>query len=253
MTPGEPECAGLYLRSTAASVTFPDSADGVPGQAQGHASWVSLRRAREILRLMLLPSQVETAMRAVDAMAVTGEPPTWAAAAAKWPRHLRHVLATTARVDRDAFVALLVLMRHSARKELVAGLKADFTAALALPGDVSVTGGAFGPRQLSRAQFAGAAAGVLPGLLTRQQLDGLYDQGVTLARAAAASAARDGSSSARRASRADEDDDEDDDGRHPLGNRAQAAESAEAVAGWGSGTWVAAMVALAQHLLPATE
>jgi hypothetical protein len=270
MTPGEPDSAGAYLRSTATNVSFPDSGDGVPGQAHGHTSWVSLRRARELIRLLLLPDQADDAARAVDAMAVTGEPPTWAAAAAKWPRHLRRVLGSTARVDRDAFVALLVLLRHGARKELVAGLKEDFAAAAAAPDALALALGPAsaaylqraaappGPRRLTRPQFAAAASCVFPGLLSQPQLDALFDQGVALAAAAAAAAA---AAQGEATGDGDADGDGGDDGRagnlrpasaglrRPSGRRGSEDGGVGDVGGWTSATFVAAMVALGQHLL----
>jgi hypothetical protein len=56
------------------AVTFPDSADMVPGSLQGYPPWVSVLRAQDVARLLLLPKDVPTAFKAINEVAVKGLP-----------------------------------------------------------------------------------------------------------------------------------------------------------------------------------
>ena len=55
-------------------MTFPDSPDMVPGSLQGYPPWVSVTRAQDVARLLLLPKDVPTAFKAINEAAVKGLP-----------------------------------------------------------------------------------------------------------------------------------------------------------------------------------
>jgi hypothetical protein len=217
LTPTEDMCRGLFLRSTPRNVTFPDpSIDNIPlagagggssglglsardgaaaaaaaaAEASGQFSWISLRRAREIVHLLLAhPQDQREALLAVQALSVVGPPQAYApAATAKWPPALLRLLHTTRRVDRDAFAALLVAVRERARLRSMAALVRDFEAVFAPgPGRGSGRGGAAGSGGggtgnglMDAEAFSDALRCIFPCTFTPAQLDALFVRGCQL-------------------------------------------------------------------------
>jgi hypothetical protein len=167
--PTEDATKGMYLRSTPMNVTFPDAADGVPGLTQGQPQWVSLRRAREVVRLLLLSHEQEEAMEALRSMAEWGVPAQYAGAVDKWPKHIVKLLDVTGRVDRDSLAALLVTIRERSRLEFAEELATDFAS--------------FDPLKLGMMQtadFCAAVRTLFPHLFSQPQLEALYDRGRVL-------------------------------------------------------------------------
>jgi hypothetical protein len=214
LLPTEDMCRGLFLRSTQRNVTFPDpSIDSIPlagagggssglglsardgaaaaasaaAEASGQFSWISLRRAREIVHLLLAhPQDQREALLAVQALSVVGPPQAYApAATAKWPPALLRLLNTTRRVDRDAFAALLVAVRERARLRSMAALVGDFEAVFA-PGSGRGSGrgggggGGTGNGLMDAEAFSDALRCVFPCTFTPAQLDALFVRGCQL-------------------------------------------------------------------------
>jgi hypothetical protein len=180
--PASERTRAAYLRATATAVAFPEVDTGAP-------NWLSVRRAKELARLLLLARQHDAVCRAIDAMAVTG----WAEAWDAWaiPAHVKAVMAATPRVDRDALLSLLLDMREAARRDFAVALERDFEAARAGgargrgadAGDGDADAGAVGlddepAHELDALQVRDAVLRAFPGLLSPAQGLGVFAAGL---------------------------------------------------------------------------
>lgn len=158
LTPSELPLRVLIGRTTSSNVVFPEVDDGNP-------NWVWVRRAREIIRLTLLTHEQDDALAELERMTTTGWVESWDPLSL--PTHIRKVLASAPRVDRDAFIAMLVERRERSRVAFETALREDFATF-----DTSKSG------ILSRRDFFSAIHTLFPGRLVNTQVEDVFNEGI---------------------------------------------------------------------------
>jgi len=149
----------LVQKVTGSTVVFPELEDG-------SQNWVWVRRAREIVRLLLLHHEQEEVLGRIQAASTTGWEAAWDNT--RLPGHVRNTLSAAPRVDRDALACWIVAARVRGRSEFRKALAADFATF-----DRDRSGG-LGFSELSAAVVTLFGAG----MFSLQQLRAMFASGV---------------------------------------------------------------------------
>lgn len=95
-----------------------------PEGSQGRESWVSLRKARDIIRLVALAHDQDELLYLVQRHAVVGFEPEWRKH--RLPDNVLQLLSTCPRIDRDVLGQILTESRFNARVRFIQDLEWDF-------------------------------------------------------------------------------------------------------------------------------